>query len=118
MREDEEKRRGEKEEETSEKESQIEALIQRTVAIERKVQVMPPEVIASLPEKHDLFMVLTDYTHTFQYILNSKLSIIFWSNKVLMTFFTAKYQFKQINFDIHIYLCKGYLVINYVVINF
>ena len=118
MRDDEEKRRREKEEETCEKVSQVEALIQRTVAIERKVQIMPPEVIASLPEKHNLFMVLTNYTHTFQYILNSKLSIIFWSNKVLMTFFGVKYQFKQINFDIHIYLCKGYLVINSMVINF
>ena len=60
VREEEEKKRREKEEELNklkQEESQIEALIQRTAAIERKVQVMPPDVVASLAEQHNIFMV-------------------------------------------------------------
>ena len=60
MKEDEEKKRKEREEKVSKmrhKESEIEALIERTVALARRTQVLPPVGIASIAKKHDIFMV-------------------------------------------------------------
>ena len=58
--EDEEKKKREKEEELNkirEEECRMEALIARTVAIERRVQIAPTHVIQSLAENQNIYMV-------------------------------------------------------------